>query len=262
MRDFTLDTYRRLLQTLLDQGYTFYTFEQYLRQRPQEGRFVILRHDVDLLPVNSLRTAQLEYRLGIRASYYFRIVPESNHPVIIRSIAALGHEIGYHYEDLSITDGDITAAEMHFRQKLDYFRTYYPVVTVCMHGAPTSPYDSRDLWKHYDYHDYGLLGEPYFDVDFSCLCYLTDTGRCWDGYRVSVRDRIPEHQDRWIAQGWSYHHTDDIIRAAQAHTLPDQLMMTTHPQRWTDRLGPWTRELLVQNAKNIVKRLLINHRQA
>ena len=38
-----------------------------------------------------------------------------------------------------------------------------------------------------------------FDVDFSQLFYLTDTGRCWDGYKVSVRDKIPVYQDQWTA---------------------------------------------------------------
>ena len=63
---------------------------------------VILRHDVDRLPENSLRTARIEQEMGIRGSYYFRIVPESWDEKIIKEIAALGHEIGYHYEDVDL----------------------------------------------------------------------------------------------------------------------------------------------------------------
>ncbi len=36
----------------------------------------------------------------------------------------------------------------------------------------------------------GIIGEPYFDVDFSRVFYLTDTGRRWDGDAVSVRDKV------------------------------------------------------------------------
>src|SRR5690625_6415775 len=36
---------------------------------------------------------------------------------------------------------------------------------------------SRDLWKWYSYRDYGIIAEPYFDLDFSRVLYLTDTGR-------------------------------------------------------------------------------------
>src|SRR5690625_6548111 len=51
---------------------------------------------------------------------------------------------------------------------------------------------SRDLWKWYSYRDYGIIAEPYFDLDFSRVLYLTDTGRRWDGHKVSVRNRDPQ----------------------------------------------------------------------
>lgn len=43
--------------------------------------------------------------------------------------------------------------------------------------------------KYYDYRNYGIIAEPYFDLDFSKVLYLTDTGRRWDGNKVSMRDR-------------------------------------------------------------------------
>lgn len=269
-RDFTLRTYRQLLIALQSAGYRFLTFEQYCDSRSQlaDTRFVILRHDVDARPANSLRTAQIEHELGICASYYFRVVPASNQPGYIRAIAALGHEIGYHYEDMSLANGDIQAAIAHFGRQLAHFRQFYPVRTICMHGAPTSQWDGRDLWKNYDYHAYGIIGEPYFDVDFSRVFYLTDTGRRWDGFRVSLRDKVPVYQDQWIARGLVYHSTTDLIRALSPATslttqhtgiqpLPSQLMITTHPQRWTDDTRLWFRELLLQSLKNTVKRLLV-----
>ena len=122
---------------------------------------------MDLKAENSLRTAILEKEEGIRAVYYFRIVPQSCKPDIIKAVAAAGHEIGYHYEDMTVCSGDTVKAFMHFKQWLDYFRAFYPVKTVCMHGSPRSPYDAKDLWKCHDYHELGIIGEPYFDIDFS-----------------------------------------------------------------------------------------------
>ena len=75
MRDFTTEIYNALLVELKRQQYQFYTFEKYLVQKPA-GKIAILRHDVDLLPFNSVATAQIEHNLGIEASYYFRIVKE------------------------------------------------------------------------------------------------------------------------------------------------------------------------------------------
>ena len=239
MKDFTLSKYRVLLKSLLDYG------------------DVILRHDVDLKPENSLKTAQLEKELGWKATYYFRAVPESWDESIILEIASLGHDIGYHYESLTTCDGDMEAAYRDFCGNLERLRALVPVHSICMHGSPKSKWDSRDLWKHYDYHSLGITFEPYFDTDFTKYFYLTDTGRCWDGFKVSVRDRIPQHQDEWLKRGWVYHTTDDLLKAIRKMSLPQCLMITTHPQRWTDNRIDWFKELLTQNAQNIVKRFLV-----
>ena len=259
--DFTTRKYKELLLSLQQQGYQFITFEQYCTQNKPTGQWVILRHDVDRKPQNSLATAQIEHSLGIRSSYYFRIVPDSNQPEYIRQIAALGHEIGYHYEDMAIANGNAEKAFLHFQQQLAYFRQFYHVRTICMHGAPTSQWDGRELWKQYDYRSVNIIGEPYFDMDFSEVLYLTDTGRCWDGYNVSVRDKIPVYQDEWVTQGLVYHTTNDLIRAIQVGQTPRRLMITTHPQRWTDNCWAWTKELLLQSVKNMIKRIIIARKQ-
>lgn len=263
MIDFTLRKYRELLNSLLKNGYKFITFEQYcdLVSSPNSLiaslPYIILRHDVDLKAQHSLAVAKIEHELGIGSSYYFRVVPESNQTEIIHAIAGLGHEIGYHYEDMSIAQGNVDKAYEHFLKQLQYFRSFYPVRTVCMHGAPTSKWDGKELWKKYDYSALGIIGEPYFDVDFGEVFYLTDTGRCWDGYKVSVRDKIPKYQEEWVKKNWVYHKTDDIIQAAEQGVLPPRIMITTHPQRWTDKRVEWVKEIFTQTLKNVVKRILI-----
>lgn len=257
MRDFTLSTYRTLLKTLLHAGYVPMSYEQYCMESSLPTRYVIVRHDVDKKPCNSLDIARIEKELGICASYYFRIVPDSNDPDIIRAIAALGHEIGYHYEDMALADGDTDRAYAHFLSSLSYFRTFYPIRTICMHGAPTNRWDGRLLWQKYDYRAVGIIGEPYMDMDFSDVFYLTDTGRCWDGYRVSVRDKIPRFQEEWVEKGWSYHTTSDLIVAIEKMVFPPHVMITTHPQRWTDNKPAWYSELIKQTIKNRIKHCLI-----
>ena len=257
--DFTLQKYTELLRQLKSSGYRFVTFEEYClhKQELDAEQFVILRHDVDLKAENSLETAAIEHSLEIKASYYFRVVEQSNKPEIIQAIADSGHEIGYHYEDMAICGGDATRSISHFEKQLAYFRQFYPVKTICMHGAPRSKFDGRDLWKRYDYRNYGIVGEPYFDVDFSKVFYLTDTGRRWDGFNVSVRDKVPVYQDEWVRKGLVYHGTDDILGALKEGSFPRQIMLTTHPQRWTDNRFQWMKEMLLQRGKNAVKRIIV-----
>jgi len=253
MADFTIKKYTRLLNALRDQGYHFQTFEEFLT-RPI-SRSIVLRHDVDKRPQNSLRLAEIESDLGLKGVYNFRILPFSWDEKIIKEISALGHEIGYHYEDMALCQGNSEKALKSFEVNLQKLRDLVPVTTITMHGSPTSRHDSKDLWKHYDYKDFNLIGEPYFDVDFSKVLYLTDTGRKWDGAKVSIRDRVNNDQNLELSKkGYQIHSTDDIIRAASENALPDSIMFTIHPQRWHNNKLLWMQELILQNLKNLAKR--------
>jgi len=372
MFDFTIKTYKQLIIILTNQDWQFYPFCNFLHSL--KNKVIILRHDVDKLPQNALRFAQIEHEMGIKGTYYFRIVPQSFDEKIIKKIAELGHEIGYHYEDLDlvvkrykkqdtrnklkvksspcemrsnfaskiISQGKKSkvksknqqqatstpvkyAPSSHFtgqaqypvpstqhpaptvkyapvsqftwqastqkedlydlaiesfQKNLEKFRELYPVKTICMHGSPMGRYDNRYLWKKYDYRDFGIIGEPYFDIDFAEVLYLTDTGRRWNGEKVSIWDKEINHKEHKpayakasagkgdtevakesLSSKYSFKTTFDIIRAAEKGELPDRIMMTFHPQRWSDKPLPWIRELIMQNLKNVVKRTLISIRK-
>ena len=251
--DFTLKIYRQLLQSLLKKGYTFLTFNDFLINQKKNTKIVILRHDVDLLPQNSLEFAKIQHSLGIRGSYYFRSVPESWNEEIIIEIDSLGHEIGYHYETMDTSNGNIDLALLQFKQCLKLLRSLVEVKTICMHGSPLSKYDNRELWKKFNYKNFDILGEPYYDINFDNTYYLTDTGRRWDGFNVSVRDKVPQ-QKRWIDEGFIFHKTKEIITAIDHGIFPNQIMFTFHPQRWHNNYFFWSREMILQNFKNLVKK--------
>lgn len=281
MKDFTLSTYRNLLLAIRQSGYDFYTFEDWCDGKAN-GRFVILRHDVDLKAINSLSVAKIEAETGIRATYYFRSIPQSNKPDIIKAIAELGHEIGYHYEDLSLFHGNVAKAMNHFKLQLNHFRQFYTVRTICMHGSPTSKWDNRDLWKTYSYRDCGVIGEPYLDFlsiksdSHSNITYFTDTARMWDGADYNFRDKLLVNQKKLSSNNtklkkpileinnFKIHSTFDLINWLKTNPSIDAMMITTHPQRWTDNSVDWMVELLKQNFKNLIKKMilkLINNRK-
>jgi hypothetical protein len=259
--DFTLHSFIKLIRTLQKQGFSFQTFSEFIEQ--PKGKVVLLRHDVDLKPENSLKTAQIESSLGIKGSYYFRIVNESWNEKIIRQIAELGHEIGYHYETMDTMSRKLKVKRLNseqlidrayeeFCENLEKFRRIYPIKTICMHGSPLSKYDNRDIWKKYDYQKLGLIGEPFFDIDFKNVLYLTDTGRRWDGMKVSIRDKVLQTP---LQEKYHFRRTKDIIN--NIATLPNQIMINVHPQRWNNHFLPWIKELLMQNLKNVVKGILV-----
>jgi len=67
---------------------------------------------------------------------------------------------------------------------------------------------------------------------------------------------VPQ-QEEWVKQGLVFHSTEQIIRAANEGRLPDKIMITFHPQPWTNNHVFWLKELVLQRLKNVVKRGLV-----
>jgi len=256
MIDFTYHTFLKLLQSLKQSGHCFISASDYFKGSTA-SRFILLRHDVEKHYDHALWFAREENKMRIKGTYYFRFSPKNYNKEIVEKIANLGHEIGYHYDDLSQCKGNFEEAIDRFQKNLRNLREVAPVETICMDGSPMSKHDNRELWKENDYKSLGLIGEPYIDIDFNEVIYYTDTGRRWNGNKFSVRDRVSTDKAMTTSRRPQFRTTHDIIRAAALNQLPNKLMFTFHPQRWTDRPMPWVKELLYQNTKNIVKRFLV-----
>lgn len=250
MRDFSLQIYEKLLEQFLASGYKIYNYENYIISPIKEEKFLILRHDVDKKPFNSLVKAIIENNLGISSTYYFRIKKENYDEGIITQIKQLGHEIGYHYEDLTIARGVTEKAINLFESNLNKLRKFYPVKTICMHGSPLSKWNNRDIWKIYQYKNYGILGEPNFDLDFTNIFYLTETGMSWNQEKYAVRDVSKGNYNIIISS------TIDMIMKIKNGNFPHKVLINTHPQRWSDSNVEWLWERLSQFVKNQIKRII------
>ena len=261
-RDFTVEIYQQLLNALKESDYAFLTFSDYVKQKERSklpSKFIILRHDVDNLAQNSMDFANIQAEMGVIGTFYFRMVPQSFNEDIIKAMLKQGHEVGYHYETMDTSSGDVQEAYNEFLRHLKTFNSICEVETISMHGSPLSEHDNRDIWRKFNYKDLGIIGEPYFDFDFNAVYYITDTGRAWDGHKYNIRDKAPVENPltnpHFIEK--NYHSTRDIIQAILNGTYPDKVMMNFHPERWTDNNGQWIKQFVKQNLKNQVKRLIL-----
>jgi hypothetical protein len=299
VKDFTLLVYKNLLQTLKYKDYEFLTVEEYFSDNhsvaSSQGRslasslprsLVLLRHDVDRKPENSLKMARLESELGIKATYYFRTIPQTLKPDIIKQIAVLGNEIGYHYENLTTANSRMKnvnpvkysrsskftgqkckikneeeyekelfeLAIKDFEKNLNKLRKIVPIKNICMHGSPLSKWDSRDLWGKYNYRDYGIISEPYFDIDFSKVQYITDAGRSWNNAAINLRDKVNSPFEN------NFKHTNNIIKAAENGQLSEQTMFNIHPEHWAVSSAEWLKIWTVRKVKNAVKKVVLRKR--
>ncbi len=235
--DFTLDKYQELCQAAQESKYTVLTVAAYLTSENLSEKCIVLRHDVDRKPLNALRMAELEKKYDIKSTYYFRINSTVFLPDLIKKIAAMGHEIGYHYEALDKAKGDYQLAIRIFEQDLEKLRKVAEVKTICMHGNPLTKWDNRDLWSKYDFKNFGLAGEAY--LSFGDIAYFSDTGRTWDN-RYKVKDRLPSAKSRDI-KSITYtaaKTTDDIIAMVKGKKL-ESMYLTVHPERWSNNGVSW-----------------------
>jgi len=270
--DFILSTYESLINSLKNRNYHFVTVEEYFSLgvgRLQDYPLVMMRHDVDRNPNRSLRMAKLEYKLGVRATYYFRTISQTFNPKIIKEIADLGHEIGYHYENLSMAERLLKRskpekvafseleAELNklaiedFKNNLARLRRLYPVKTICKHGAPLSKYDNGDIWKAYDYKEEGIIGEPNFDIDWNDVLYISDAARAWNNKNISRRD--------WVKSNYNYvfNDTKDIIKVLNEGKLPRVIMINIHPEHWAGDAFEWLEICMLRKIKNTVKKIYL-----
>ncbi len=251
--DFTHEKYRQLCSAISGK-YTFLTMHEYMTAGEKlPERFVLMRHDVDKMAKNALKTASIEEEYGIKATYYFRTSKKAFVPEIIQKIEKMGHEVGYHYEVLSTAKGNYEKAIQLFEDDIQRFRSICKLRTICMHGAVLSKYDNRDLWKFYDFRDFGILGEAYLSVGEN-LNYFTDTGRSWNS-KSNMRDFIPGKSEQVFANT-----TDDLIKLAKDNEI-NNFYISLHPDRWKSNIANWSLFWLEDIILNSGKRVLMAVRQ-
>jgi len=205
------------------------TVADYLaRSTPPSTPFVILRLDVDYREAHAVRMAHIAQRHHLRGSFYFR----NRHGIVdleaMRQIAALDHEVGYHFETLDTCRGDFEAAERLFLDHLEQLRRAgLTVHTVAAHGSPpTAPtYRSNlDLLSRSArlLEKAAVIGETTLSVDFTQITYASDATWRWrryNGFQPGVQGRPTSLSEI----------TKDLPRGAIG------LYINFHPQQWFAR---------------------------
>lgn len=99
---YSLAHYRHILQAAKDR-YWLPTVREVARGLPDRS-FCLIRHDIDITPWAAETMAELEAAEGIATTYYFRLhapfynLLDGASAAVVQRIAAMGHEVGLHYE--------------------------------------------------------------------------------------------------------------------------------------------------------------------
>lgn len=274
---FTFESYRRLLDSILECGYDVHGIEKLIISRRDgfvpKGKFVAIRHDVDYFPKRARVLAAIEAERKLATTYYIRRKFFEDDIDTIRKIAEYGHQIGYHYEE---ADTHQKAPNLQIERDavgffvgalLDLDRLGFPIKTVCAHGNPMTDVDNRQvvhLLRSKDGLDRlaftydrelikakisdQLVGDASIDItgkDFDL--YIPDTGRF--NPKFNLKDRI---DDCPISGLSNLDHLKRILTGGEYR----RIYMNMHPDRWSGNWGTWLFDFGFDMAKNLAKKLI------
>ncbi len=254
IKDFTIEAYKIYLSALKKNYKNNLRFDEYMLLENKPQSFFLVRHDVDRKIVNSLRMAEIEYRMGIKSSYYFRMRSNTFKPDIIKKIQKMGHEVGYHYECLSDFDGDMNRALDEFKKNLLEFRKHVTIKTISMHGSPLGAFDNRDMWRVKENYkilleELDLLGELYLEIDYSDIHYITDTGRNWKSEKDNHRDKVDSKLDINYESGL------ELLLSLKGKKH-NKIVFQIHPERWSFSNTEYYTQAFIDKISNFGKSII------
>lgn len=197
---------------------------------------IILRFDVERDLEHHKLLARKFADTGIQGTFYFHTRRECYAADILREIAGMGHEIGFHHECIDRCGGDFDKARELFCREVDLFRRDgFELLTVCGHGEAGLPKQGyRFNWELFDrfpnlLSDLGIKGEVYLWLRDHDPLYASDT---FSNYPKFER------------------------KLAQAKGDPRIMMVLIHLHRWRANFAATTIEIGRDLGRQLCNRIL------
>lgn len=226
--EYDLDTYRRLLEGLLDAGYEFVGFDGEI-----DDDEIALRHDVDLSVERAVEMARLEASMGISATYCFLVTAPAYDllsPVNrrrVRCILDAGHDVGLHFDPHHYWEREPDEAELQARVEGDSAVLERVIddelAAVSIHIPPEWALDV----------DFEGFESTYAPRYFSDVGYVSDSSQKWtDGHPFD--DGVPDAMQLLVHPGlWhdSHRSLTDVVEGVRDRR-------TAEVDHYLDDIGP------------------------
>lgn len=139
------EEYENMIKSFLDRGFAFLPICE-VKGNKLNDKFIIIRHDVDSESNVARKMFEIEKKLGIKSTYYFRLCTIDIE--LIQEMIDYGIEVGYHYEEIStyikekhIKGSDSIKEEIsdiknNFKKNVEYFEKTinHKIYSVASHG--------------------------------------------------------------------------------------------------------------------------------
>jgi hypothetical protein len=203
--EFTFKKIEGHFQIALDNGYKFFTCEEYndTRRISHIHKILINRVDVDFSIKKAEKLGIIFNNLGVKGTFFIRLHAPEYNPFsfenyrIIKYLIESGHEIGYHSE---IIDESVIWAEEPvacLQRDIQVLNKMFDIniAGTASHGGMTG-LNNLDFWKNRSAINFGLKYEAYdwFDDTF----YVSDSE--WTRWKCYENGKIVSGDFRNLAQ--------------------------------------------------------------
>jgi hypothetical protein len=238
-----LPEYELLLQKALEQGYETYSVFSFWQHIKKDGlnhkqKYLILRHDIDTDIETAKEIWKIEQRLGVEASYYFRL--STLDVSFMQSIHQSGSEASYHYEELASyckqyklkdpVDVNIHMDDIRKQFKENYLSlkdlTGLPLKTVASHGD----FVNRKLGMT----NVEILKNNRLREELGIVCEVYDPSL--------MKNVTKRYSDTLAPDYWKPYHPFKSF-----NTKEPVVYILTHPRHWRKRI----RENAVENFRRV-----------
>lgn len=142
-----LEQYQAYIKYAKNKGYEIVSLEEFFKlPKRRNGKYLVLRHDVDYPGLNVRKMFEVEKSLGVKSSYYFRF--SSLDVELAKEMIDNGYDVGLHFETISDyiketgcsnkKEIDLELMALRLKQEIVKFEKLisHKTFSCCSHGAP------------------------------------------------------------------------------------------------------------------------------
>lgn len=166
--------YKEYIEYALKSDYKVCSMAEFYGDRNSDVKHFVLRHDVDDFLPATREMFEIEKKMGVHSTYYFRwsTIDEK----LIADMLEAGFDVGLHYETVATyirennikhkDDINISIVQSILKDEIKRFKIKYNqnMTSCCSHGAPENrllDISSNVLLENVNYEDYGIVYEAY-----------------------------------------------------------------------------------------------------
>lgn len=219
-----LESYAKYIEYALASGYKVYSMDEFYNNKDSTDKKFVLRHDVDWNSVATRKMFELEKKMGVHSTYYFR--KSTIDKKIIQEMLNAGFDVGLHYETISDyalenkinnpEEIDLDIVREKLKKEIKEFKVNYNknMTSICSHGSPKN----SELRLS---NNVLLDGESYLDYDILFEAYDKNLYDYYKPYHI---------MDSNIRRGCGFSYTSNPIEGINANE--NVIIFLSHPNHW------------------------------